>query len=47
MVFGTGRFDPLNIGLAAAVLLIVGAVAVLPAAWRAARTDPVGALRSE
>jgi predicted permease len=47
MVFGTGRFDPLNVAVAAAVLLVVGAVAVLPAAWRAARTDPLSALRSE
>jgi hypothetical protein len=47
MVFGTGRFDPLNVALAAAVLMVVGAVAVLPAARRAARTDPLSALRSE
>jgi putative ABC transport system permease protein len=47
MVFETGRFDPLNILVAAAVLMVVGAAAVLPAAQRAARTDPVTALRSE
>ena len=47
LVFGTGRLDPLNVALAAAVLMVVGAVAVLPAARRAARTDPVTALRSE
>jgi putative ABC transport system permease protein len=47
MVFGTGRFDPVNVALAAAVLMVVGAVAVLPAARRAARTDPLSALRSE
>jgi ABC-type antimicrobial peptide transport system permease subunit len=47
MVFGTGRFDPVNVALAAAVLMFVGAVAVLPAARRAARTDPLSALRSE
>jgi predicted permease len=47
MVFATGRFDPLNIAVAAAVLMVVGVVAVLPAARRAARTDPVSALRSE
>ena len=47
MVFATGRFDPLNVALAAAVLMVVGAVAVLPAARRAARTDPLSALRSE
>ena len=47
LVFGIGRFDPLNVGMAAAVLMVVGAVAVLPAARRAARTDPLSALRSE
>ena len=47
MVFATARFDPLNIAVAAAVLVVVGAVAVLPAARRAARTDPLSALRSE
>jgi putative ABC transport system permease protein len=47
MVFATARFDPLNIAVAAAVLMVVGAVAVLPAARRAARTDPLNALRSE
>ena len=47
MVFATGRFDPLNVAVAAAVLMVVGAVAVLPAARRAARTDPLNALRSE
>jgi putative ABC transport system permease protein len=47
VVFATGRFDPLNVVLAAAVLMVVGAVAVLPAARRAARTDPLSALRSE
>jgi putative ABC transport system permease protein len=46
-VFATGRFDPLNIAVVAAVLIAVGAVAVLPAARRAARIDPVSALRTE
>ena len=46
-VFATGRFDPLDIAAAAAVLMVVGAVAVLPAARRAARTDPLSALRGE
>lgn len=43
----TGRFDVLSVGVAAAALMIVGAGAVLPAALRAARTDPLSALRSE
>jgi putative ABC transport system permease protein len=47
MVFATGRFDPVNIVVAASVLMVVGVVAVLPAARRAARTDPLSALRSE
>jgi putative ABC transport system permease protein len=47
VVFATGRFDPLNVAVAAAVLIAVGALAVLPAARRAARTDPLTALRSE
>ena len=47
LVFATGRFDLLNVAVAAAVLMAVGAVAVLPAAQRAARTDPLSALRSE
>jgi predicted permease len=46
-VFATGGFDLLNIAVVAAVLVAVGAVSVLPAARRAARTDPVSALRSE
>lgn len=37
----------LNVGAAAAVLVVAGAAAVLPAARRAARTDPLIALRSE
>jgi putative ABC transport system permease protein len=47
LVFATGRFDPLNIAVAVAVLMVVGVVAVLPAARRAARTDPLSLLRSE
>jgi predicted permease len=47
VVGATGRFDVLSVGAAAAVLMMVGAGAVLPAALRAARTDPLAALRSE
>jgi predicted permease len=47
VVGATGRFDVLSVATAAAVLLMVGAGAVLPAALRAARTDPLRALRSE
>jgi predicted permease len=45
-VFATGRFDPLNVAVVAAVLMAVGAIAVLPAARSAARIDPVSALRT-
>ena len=47
VVFATDHLDVLSVGLPAAVLMVVGACAVLPAAWRAARTDPLLALRSE
>ena len=43
----TGHFDVLSVGVPAAVLMVVGAGAVLPAARRAARTDPLIALRGE
>jgi putative ABC transport system permease protein len=47
VLFATDRLDLLSVGAAAAVLLVAGAVAVLPAALRGARTDPLLALRSE
>ena len=47
LAFAGGRFSLANVAAAAAVLIAVGAVAVLPAAWRAAHTDPLGALRGE
>jgi putative ABC transport system permease protein len=47
VLFATDRLDLLSVGAAAAVLLVAGAIAVLPAALRAARTDPLLALRSE
>jgi putative ABC transport system permease protein len=45
--FATDRFDGLSVGLAATMLILAGAAAVVPAARRALRTDPVIALRSE
>ncbi|HEY7186633.1 MAG TPA: ABC transporter permease [Vicinamibacterales bacterium] len=42
-----GRADALSILLAATVLIVAGASAVLPAAIRAARTDPLMAIRAE
>jgi putative ABC transport system permease protein len=47
LLLATTAGDILSIVLAAVVLFTAGAVAVLPAAVRAARTDPVTALRSE
>ena len=46
-VVAANHFDVLSVGLSAAVLIVVSAGAVLPAARRAARTDPLIALRSE
>ena len=45
--FASDRFDVLSVSVPAAMLIIAGGAAVLPAARRAARTDPLIALRSE
>jgi putative ABC transport system permease protein len=45
--FATDGLDVLSVSLPAALLIIAGAAAVLPAARRAAHTDPLIALRSE
>jgi predicted permease len=45
--FATGRLDAVSIAVPVAVLLIAGAAAILPAARRAAKTDPLAALRSD
>ena len=47
MVFASDGLDVVTIGLAALLLIVTGAVAALPAALRAARTDPLIALRAE
>jgi putative ABC transport system permease protein len=47
LILAAGDLDLLTIGAPSAVLLIAGAIAVLPAARRAARTDPLAALRTE
>jgi putative ABC transport system permease protein len=45
--FATDPLDPLSVGTPAAMLILAGAAAVLPAARRAVRIDPLPALRSE
>jgi ABC-type antimicrobial peptide transport system permease subunit len=45
--FAADRFDFSSIVVAAAVLVVAGCLAILPAARRAARTDPMMVLRSE
>jgi predicted permease len=47
MLFGLAATDPLVIGLSIAVLLMVAQIAASVPAWRAARVDPLPALRHE
>ena len=47
LILGTGGMDLLSVGIPAAILIASGIGAVLPAAFRAARTDPLSGLRSE
>jgi putative ABC transport system permease protein len=45
--FGSSGFDALSISVPAVLLVLAGAAAILPAARRAARTDPLLALRGD
>jgi putative ABC transport system permease protein len=47
IVAGSVGLDMASISVASAVLMLVGVLAVLPAARRAARTDPLTALRAD
>ncbi len=47
LLYDTSPHDPLVMAAVALVLLATAAAAALLPAWRAARVDPVGALRSE
>ncbi len=46
-LFGVGILDPWALAASAAVLLLVGAVAVTVPVWRAAQVDPTEALRTD
>jgi putative ABC transport system permease protein len=46
ILYGVGPFDPVSFALAAAILLVVGLVASLLPALRAARVNPIIALRT-
>ena len=47
LLFNTSRFDPVTYASGAALLLLIAMGACWIPAWRAARVDPVVALRSE
>jgi len=47
LLYGIEPGDPVIMGVVAVALLLVAAVAALGPAWRAARVDPVTALRVE
>ena len=47
MLYGVSARDPLTFGGVALLLAVVAIVASLVPAWRAARTSPMVALRSE
>ncbi|MGH9176195.1 MAG: FtsX-like permease family protein, partial [Vicinamibacterales bacterium] len=47
MLFAPDPLDVVSVGVAAVVLILVGIGAVLPASLRAARSDPLMALRAE
>ena len=47
MLFGVGPSDPVSMGVAAAVLILIAVAALLLPAWRAMRIDPAVTLREE
>src|SRR4030095_11919379 len=47
LLYGVSPSNPLALAVAGGVLLVVAAVASLAPAWRAGRSDPVSALRTD
>jgi ABC-type antimicrobial peptide transport system permease subunit len=47
LLFGVSAFDPLTLAAVAALFILVALVACLVPAQRAARVDPLSALRGE
>jgi predicted permease len=47
LLFGVSARDPVILGVVAALLIVVAAVASLIPAWRAGRADPISALRAD
>jgi putative ABC transport system permease protein len=47
MLYGLSPYDPLTLGSAAVLLLLVSVASGLLPAWRAAHVDPTEALRIE
>jgi ABC-type antimicrobial peptide transport system permease subunit len=47
MLYGVRAFEPLVVGVACAVMMVVAFLASAGPAWRAARLEPVEALREE
>ena len=47
MLYGVRAFEPGVVGVACAVMMVVAFLASAAPAWRAARLEPVEALREE
>jgi ABC-type antimicrobial peptide transport system permease subunit len=47
LIYGVPSTDPVTLGVAAAVVIVLALVAILVPAWRAMRLEPIDALRAE